>query len=164
MSKNKKTVPYKNSTPVLNKTSLPTYTATHTQTTTIYASPFPPPEILERYERILPGTTEKILKNIEIQRDHRMKMESKVITSNIVQTYLGQAVGFVVAMTAIILGYLLIMNGKEVTGIVSIIGCLVALVGIFVYGKKTQTDELKSKREKLLSESNSEKPQIESSR
>jgi uncharacterized membrane protein len=46
-----------------------------------YSSPFPPPEILEKYNAIYPGLTERTITMIEQQSKHRQELENIVIKS-----------------------------------------------------------------------------------
>ena len=81
----------------------------------------------------------------EDQHDHRIEIETRVIESNISAQKLGTILGFVVAMTAIIGGSLLVYSGKETSGLTAIITALAGLVGVFVYGKREQKKELANK-------------------
>jgi flagellar motor component MotA len=64
---------------------------------------------------------------------------------------LGTILGFVVAMTAIIGGSLLVYGGKETSGLTAIITALAGLVGVFVYGKREQKKELANKAQAITS-------------
>ena len=79
-----------------------------------YAGPIPDPETLARYEEILPGAAERILKMAEYQSAHRRKIEDEVIKSSIENSKRGQIFGVIIALTAIILGFVLILLDKEV--------------------------------------------------
>ncbi len=43
----------------------------------LYAGPLPHPEILEKFEQILPGSADRILKQAEAQTLHRIELEKK---------------------------------------------------------------------------------------
>ncbi len=85
----------------------------------------------------------------ETQHDHRMGIEGKVIDSNISAQKVGTILGFVIVMTTILGGIYLIHAGKETSGLTSIISALVALAGVFVYGKNRQNKELAEKNKPL---------------
>lgn len=38
----------------------------------IYSGPIPPPEAFEKYEKVLPGAADRIMKMTERQQEHRM--------------------------------------------------------------------------------------------
>jgi uncharacterized membrane protein len=48
-----------------------------------FSSPLPPPELLQSYEHLLPGTIERIIKLAETQSIHRQKQEDESLNANI---------------------------------------------------------------------------------
>jgi uncharacterized membrane protein len=116
-----------------------------------WSGPLPHPEALERYNQIVPGSAERIIAMAEDQHDHRIEIETRVIESNISAQKLGTILGFVVAMTAIVGGSLLVYGGKETSGLTAIITALAGLVGVFVYGKREQKKELAGKAQAITS-------------
>jgi uncharacterized membrane protein len=111
-----------------------------------YSGPLPPPAALAQYDEALPGSAERILAMAEGQYSHRQAIELSVVNSNIASQRLGVVLGFAVAMTAVIGGIYLVATGKSATGLAAIITPLIALVGVFVYGKEKQTEDLSQKR------------------
>src|SRR5205823_10846 len=63
-----------------------------------FASPIPPPEYMEAYERITPGSSNRILLMAEKQQDHRHKLEVIVIGGNGARERLGQIFAFILAV------------------------------------------------------------------
>lgn len=110
-----------------------------------FSGPLPPPETLSKYNEILPGAAERIVAMAEKQQMHRQNLEKKVVFGNAASQTRGNYLGFFVAMTAILGGLWLIYLGKEVTGLVAIITPIIGLVGVFVYGKHLQREELDEK-------------------
>ncbi len=108
---------------------------------THFSGPLPPPAEMERYEAICPGFAEKLMERYIKQSDHRMSLESKVIDSDIKNSARGQIFAFILALTTILIGGLLIYLNKTVIGIVSILGALSAVVGVFVYGNESKKNE-----------------------
>jgi uncharacterized membrane protein len=115
-----------------------------------FSGPLPPPEALEKYNQVLPGAADRIISMAEQQAKHRQGLERAVIDSNIFVQKVGPFLGFVVAMTAIGGGVYLIMQNKEVSGLAAILGALVSLAGVFVYGKSKQRKELNEKAEDFV--------------
>ncbi len=115
-----------------------------------WSGPLPQPEALERYNLIVPTAAERIIKMAETQHDHRIAIEKNVVDSNISNQKLGTILGFIVAMTAILGGIFLAYEGKETSGIATIITALVGLAGVFVYGKMEQKKELANKTQALV--------------
>jgi uncharacterized membrane protein len=105
----------------------------------------PPPETLQKYNEIVPGAADRIIKMAESQHEHRLLLEKKVVESNTFSQKVGLLLGFVIAMTAIGGGIRLSLMGKGGAGLTSIISALAALVGVFIYGKIQQGKELTEK-------------------
>jgi uncharacterized membrane protein len=136
---NNSTVPYKN-----NKKD-PTRTD-YTATASYYRSGIlPEPAELERYEKLLPGTTDRLLQSYEKQAAHRMQLENKVIDGDSIRSTRGQIYSFIITMVVLIGGFLLIFLGKDTTGIVAILGALATLLGVFIGGSVSRSRERKDK-------------------
>lgn len=56
------------------------YTAIYSQTST-YSGPLPAPEDLKRYDEVVAGAAERILRMAEENAEHRRQMERRVIFS-----------------------------------------------------------------------------------
>ena len=106
-----------------------------------YSGPFPPAAELEHYESICPGFTEKLMERYVAQSNHRMELETKVVESGIRNSARGQVFAFILALTTILIGSVLLYLNKDIAGIVAILGALGALVGVFIYGNKSKKDE-----------------------
>lgn len=59
----------------------------------LYSGPLPPPEDFREYEKVLPGTTDRIVTMVEKQTEHRIEIEKKAVTENLRQTRHGQWIG-----------------------------------------------------------------------
>lgn len=101
----------------------------------------PPPEELEKYERLYQGTTEILMTSYQAQVNHRIDMEGKVIDSGIRNSARGQLFAFILSMTAIVGGIILIVFDKNAEGLAAIISALVALVGVYVFGALVKKNE-----------------------
>lgn len=115
-----------------------------------FSGPLPPPEELVKYDRILPGAADRIIRMAEQQSIHRQNLETVAIGANATTQKWGLACAFVIAMSAIWGGILLSLRGMSGAGLTSIITALAALVGVFVYGKSQQKKELSEKQEALV--------------
>jgi uncharacterized membrane protein len=111
-----------------------------------YSGPIPPPESLEKYEKILPGLANRIMTQAENQTSHRIEIENKVIDSDIFNSKLGLIFGFVIGLVGLLGGFYMVYLGKDIGWLFSG-GTLVGLVSIFVYGRKSRASERKQKRE-----------------
>jgi|SRR5271154_3497962 len=114
-----------------------------------FSGPLPPPEVLEKYNQAMPGLAERIINMAEQQARHRQEIEKTVINSNAFVQKVGPFLGFIVAMTAVVGGVLLVLKGKDGYGLAAIITALASLAGVFIYGKKQQRRELDEKAQDL---------------
>lgn len=91
----------------------------------------PGPDAFERYEKVLPGAADRILKMMEHQADHRMAMETSLVESAVRTERLGQLSGLAVVALAFVVSALLIVNGHPVSGTILGVADLVGLVAVF---------------------------------
>lgn len=115
-----------------------------------FSGPLPPPEILKKYEEVVPGSADRIISMAERQGSHRQKLESDVVASNIGNERMGMIFGFTICLLAISGGIYAVMHGKSAGGIAAIITPLVALVAVFVYGKSRQRRDLELRRQAVV--------------
>ena len=115
----------------------------------LHMGPLPAPETFDHYERVLPGSAERIIKMAEQQGNHRRRIESwVVIAGGVIQGYLGTLVGGAISTLTIWWSVGLIRDGFGLIGLAPTIGALASLVGVFIYSRKQQDKELAEKRKK----------------
>jgi len=110
-----------------------------------FSGPLPHPDILRKYEEIVPGAAQRIIKMAEDQTSHRKDLESKVIHSNIVREKWGQTLGFIIAIVGLIVAGLVGVFGSAVAGGAIGIATLASLVGVFMYGSRVRSKERQEK-------------------
>lgn len=111
-----------------------------------FSGPIPPPEQFEQYERILPGSADRILKMAEKQQDHRMAIEKEAITKSLNHNRRGQTFGFIAMLLMLGLSVFFVLNGMKVwAGIIGSV-TIATLVTLFISGNVQNNKELKSKR------------------
>jgi uncharacterized membrane protein len=115
-----------------------------------FSGPLPPPEELAKYDRILPGSADRIIRMAEQQSMHRQNLESVVLGANASSQKWGLICAFIIAMSAIWGGVWISLKGMSGAGLTTIITALAALVGVFVYGKSQQRKELRDKEQALV--------------
>ena len=123
--------------------------AIQTVTTIAIQSPLPPPAILEHYERILPGAAERILRLAELQAGHRRHLETTVVEADARRATSGQVLGFILALSTIVGGFVLIRVGRSLEGLASVVLAATSLVAVFVATKHAESRERERKRAKL---------------
>lgn len=107
----------------------------------IFSGPLPPPEILARYDEIVPGAADRILVMAEKQADHRRYLERRVIDSDMTRSAQGLILGFVLVLVLGLGGIGLMAAGQSVNGLVALLGTLVTMAGIFVYAHESRKRE-----------------------
>lgn len=115
----------------------------------IFSGPLPPPEAFRKYEQILSGSADRILKLAEVQSSHRQFLEKKVVGGEQFRASVGLFLGFIIGMTVIIGGLIMIYLEKDWQGFILLAGGIVSLVGIFVIGRKQKRDDLRRKDKDL---------------
>lgn len=113
----------------------------HSSQRITFSGPLPPPNVLEYYEKILPGSAERILKMAEEQSRHRRSLEEKVINSDISNSKHGLLFGFFIGIVAFSTTILLAYFGYPISGVIVGLGYITSLVGVFVYGSKSRKQE-----------------------
>lgn len=111
-----------------------------------FSGPLPHPSILAKYEEILPGAATRIFKMAEEQASHRRDMEKKSLNLSGRDALLGIVLGFIIALSGIVGGILIIAFNPDSFGAVisgsAISGSsLIGIIRIFVIGSKKQESE-----------------------
>jgi uncharacterized membrane protein len=114
-----------------------------------FAGPLPHPDILERYDKIVPGLAERIVKMAEGQSQHRQGLEHMVVQSNTRNERRGQVFGFLISVLVIGGSIYLIDSGKSIEGVAAIVVNLVSLAGVFIYGRRRKERDLAEKRRQM---------------
>jgi uncharacterized membrane protein len=114
-----------------------------------FSGPLPPPDVLARYNEIVPQGAERIIAMAERQSAHREALEKKVVFGNSSSEKMGAIFAFILSLATILGGIWLIHDGKSSSGLVAILGNLAALAGVFVYSRRKQTKERVEKSDAL---------------
>lgn len=120
------------------------------QVTFARSAPLPPPQEFEGFERILPGSAERILNMAEAQQfhQHHMEIQSLSIDKLRIEASIhdnehmhalekrGQWFGLIIAIILIFAGLSFGLMSYPTSGTLIITTCLVGLVAVFVIGRK----------------------------
>lgn len=85
-----------------------------------YSGPLPHPKILSEYKQIDAVLVEKIVQEFEKQSDHRRVEETRIAKSFVRAKFLGQILSFILLTLMISFGAFLILQDKEITGLLNI--------------------------------------------
>ena len=103
-----------------------------------YSGPIPHPDHLEKYEKILSGSANRILGMAENQSTHRQNIENKLLEAEIKYKNKGQNFGFIISIICIIGGIVMLFFGKNLQGFITLIGTVGVLISTFLYGNKNK--------------------------
>ncbi|HLA26326.1 MAG TPA: DUF2335 domain-containing protein [Syntrophales bacterium] len=117
-----------------------------TRTVTAFQGPLPPPELMEKYNQMVPGAAERIIVLFESQVQHRQSLEKAVIQSDVRDSRLGLYLGFFVSVVAIIGGVICVLSGYTTTGGIIAAIPVPVLAGVFVYGSSNRRLEREARR------------------
>ena len=106
-----------------------------------FSGPIPHPAIMERYNQIIPGAAERILKMAEDQAAHRIGLEKSVIGSDIKKSETGQWFAFIIAVGGLMIAVWSLSKGLQLAG--GLIGGIdiASLAGLFIYGRNQKSKE-----------------------
>lgn len=121
--------------------------AQHTQLS--YRGPLPPASEIERFEQVLPGAADRLLKMAEGNAGHRQHLEKTVVEGNVKAQARGQWFAFTLALLVLAVGCWLLIEGRATLGLWLMLADLVVLAGVFFTGRWFQHRERKERREEL---------------
>jgi len=100
-----------------------------------FSGPIPIPDILARYNEIIPNAAERILVMAESDAKHRRDIEMVAINAQRRERHLGQILGFSIGLFALATSAFALSLGHSVAA--SVIGgtTVVGLVAVFVTGR-----------------------------
>lgn len=93
-----------------------------------FSGPIPPPSLMAGYEKLLPGAADRILCMAEKQSDHRQKMEMELLRSDARDSLLGIIFAFVLSITCLVAGVLIVFLNNNVGA--AVCGSLLGVSGI----------------------------------
>ncbi|MFA7448737.1 MAG: DUF2335 domain-containing protein [Weeksellaceae bacterium] len=106
-----------------------------------HSGPLPDAESLIQYNSVIPDGADRIMKMAEKQQDHRIRIETKLVSSQSKQSFLGQLFGLIIGLFGIGCGTFLAYSGETTVGGIIAGGTVVSLVSVFVIGKRRQSKE-----------------------
>ena len=97
-----------------------------------WRGPLPPPEVLARYQDVLPDAPERILAMAERQSAHRQRCEWQVVRHNTRLETIASILGFVTCMSLVAGGIFLLYHDKSIGGLVALAAGLGPIVAAFL--------------------------------
>lgn len=133
-----------------NQQPTPSAMMMHSLSVEQYSGPLPPPQMLADFDLVLPGSAERILKMVENQAQHRMKIESRVIEGGLINERLGVFAGTALASLIVLVGGALVLAGRSAEGFAAVIVAVGGVVSAYVYGDRQRRQEREARRKELL--------------
>jgi uncharacterized membrane protein len=115
-----------------------------------FSGPLRPPEMLRRYEELLPGSADRVISMAERQSAHRQNLEKTVVDSNCTNERLGMILGFIMCVLAISAGTYSVIKGNDAFAIAAIVSALASPVAVFIYGKSEQKKDLQARQQSTV--------------
>ena len=84
-----------------------------------FSGPIPPPNIINEYEKILPGAADRILSMAEKQSHHRQQMEKIMIQAESRDSLLGIISGFILGIGCIVAAIVMAIAYPSSAGVIS---------------------------------------------
>lgn len=110
-----------------------------------FSGPLPPPGALEKYNQIIPNGAERIMVMAEEQSKHRKTLEAKALNTDSRNSLLGIIFAFVLGLTTIVVGAIIILKDYVYPGTIMGSAGLVGLVSAFIYGTRSRRKERENK-------------------
>jgi uncharacterized membrane protein len=122
---------------------------TRQEFTASFSGPLPPPEMLKRYDDVLSGGAERIVRMVEKQSDHRMSLETRVVSADIKRANWGLVTAFIVALAGLGVTVFLAAIGEAVVGGAVGAADFGSVVGVFIYGTSSRRGEREQRNKRL---------------
>lgn len=119
----------------------------HQRTEVSYSGPLPPPNVLEDYERILPGAADRIFVMTEKQIEHRMSLERTVIEGGSKRADKGIYAAVIIEGMFLATSCYLAHLGLTADALKVVGGSAVALLTAFGFGTLSRRSERIKKKE-----------------
>lgn len=100
-----------------------------------FQGPFPHPQILEQYNKVLPGAAERVFTLTENEQTHRHSIQNTAVTGAISRDRRGQWMGYTITLAVLAIAVFFAYKGNTAFAGTLITVDLVALAAIFVSGR-----------------------------
>lgn len=102
---------------------------------TSFTGPIPPPNFLELYEQLVPGSAKRFLDEPHLEAEHRRSLEKLMVEGKIKAHTRGQWMAFTLAVICVVGALTAMFYGYSFAGLGTLLIAVTGLVGVFIYGK-----------------------------
>lgn len=113
----------------------------HAQQTTVYKGQLPPPDMLEKFEAIQPGFTDRLFKMVEDESQFKREQDRRMLNSFKMSTILGIVFAFLSVLIVSAVAVYAIYSGFGGAGASIMATCIVGVIISFLQRRKRNTDE-----------------------
>lgn len=106
---------------------------------TVYQGLIPSPEMMEAYKNVDPSIPLKIMEWTTNEGDHRRGIETRIVKDGKTVTIWNSIFGFAAVVVIAALSYLFMVNGNPNEGRWIACTIIVALAGVFITRRRTDT-------------------------
>lgn len=111
-----------------------------------YSGALPHPDHLERFEKIMPGISARIMNMAEKEGDHRRAQETLLVEANVQDMKLqheniarGQRCAFWISIAGLMVSAMLVYSGQHLIGASLGGGVITALAATFIIGRSSKS-------------------------
>ncbi len=101
-----------------------------------FQGPLPPPVALAEYDKILPGSADRILTMAESEQKHRHEIDRKGLATAVRANLVGQCFGFVIGVIGVVGGIYLVSADRSLSGLTIFVGSIASLVGVYIFRQR----------------------------
>jgi uncharacterized membrane protein len=106
-----------------------------------FSGPLPPPEILDRYNAIIPNGADRLLRLVELQSEHRRSCEATNLNSSISIAKRGQLFAFILSLFGLFSAIFCAYIRQPVPSSIIGGGTLLGLASLFIKGRRQNKTE-----------------------
>ena len=117
--------------------------------TSIRSGPLPPADEMEKYEAVLPGAADRIVKMAEGQANHRAELETEALRQEGQRSRTGLVSGALLTLGFEALGLVALLVDRPWFAVAFAAFPLPAILGAFVYGTRSRRQE-REQRARLM--------------
>jgi uncharacterized membrane protein len=114
----------------------------------LHVGPLPPAEELAKYERVLPGSADRIVAMAEKEQQHRHERQAIQVRAEARDSGRGVIFAFLLGLAAIVGGTLTAIFSSAWAGSVISLAGISTLVGTFIYGTRMKYGRLTPKKDR----------------
>lgn len=104
-----------------------------------YSGPLPQPEALAKYDQIVPGAAERILRMAEKEMEHRHDVDVSATKHAVRVTYLGIIFAFIAVLILSGAVIFALHKGYDTVAGAIAVGAIAAVAGVFITAKVKQS-------------------------